>query len=134
MLSSFGELPMTEAKPVKISPGKAPLAVPVYLSRSAGDRVLLGVFAPVVAALTGGLAFFAHLFGPSQPDIVIRVGAQVVADFSFTFFSFSILVFIWALFMPAWVERLLASRARRVMLTAAFLVTGAALGAIYFSS
>src|SRR2546429_784661 len=53
--------------------------------------------------------------------------SQVVTDFSFTFFSFSLLVFIWAFFTPAWVERLLASRARRVMLTAAFLVTGAAL-------
>lgn len=111
-----------------------PLAVPVYLSRSAGDRVLLGIFAPVVAALTGGLAFFAFQSGPAQPDIVIRLGAQVVADFSFTFFSFSLLVFIWALFTPTWLERLLASRARRVMLTVAFLVSGVCLGALYFST
>lgn len=123
---------MNGAKQSPNSPGTAPLSAPVYLSRSVGDRILLAIFTPAVAALTGGLALFVCLCGLPKPDIVIRLGALVVAYFSFTFFSFSLLVFVWALFTPAWIERLLVSQARRTMFTAGFLVTGTVLGAIYF--
>ena len=105
----------------------------VLLSRSIGDRILLAIFSPIVAALTGALAYAAHAFGPQQPDSITRYGSYIVADFSFTFFAFSILVLIWALFAPTWVERLLAVRGRRVLLTVGFLVTGVAIGMLYFS-
>lgn len=108
------------------------MSVPLYVSRGVGDRILLAIFAPAVAAITGGLTIMMVVCGLPKPDIVIRLGALVVADFSFTFFSFSVIVFVWALFTPAWIERLLASQARRVMLTAGFFVSGALLGAIYF--
>ena len=125
---------MSEINGVTNNLKMSPLSVPIYLSRSLGDRLLLAIFAPIVAALTGVLTCFALLFGPGQPDIVIRAGALMVAAVGFTFFCFSVLVFTWALFEPAWVERLLASWARRVLLTVAFLVSGVALGAVYFST
>lgn len=108
--------------------------VHILLSRNAGDRVLLAIFSPIVAAMTGGLTFVAEESAPKQIDPLLRYGSYFLADISFTFFAFSILVLIWALFAPPWVERILAIRGRRVLLTVAFLVTGFALGMLYFSS
>jgi hypothetical protein len=107
--------------------------MPVFLSRSLGDRILLAVFSPIVALMSGALAYAAHRFGPQQDDPIVRYGSYAIADFSFTFFAFSILVLIWALFTPEWIASILRVRARRVLLSIGFLVTGVAIGMIYFS-
>jgi|GEM_PF-4153287 len=104
---------------------------PILLSRDPADRLLLAVLSPIVATMTGGLGWLFQGDAARPHELVRRIGAYVAAEVCFVFFGLAVLVFIWALLAPPWVERVLTVRAPWVLLTISFLVAGAALGMLY---
>jgi len=79
-----------------------------------GERVMGSIFAPVL------IIFFSYvrgnligLIGDNVADIAVRIFLE---EMYFSFILFCILTFVWCLFRPHWIERLLEFSVRKLVL------------------
>lgn len=85
-----------------------------WLRIGTGDRILLGVFSPLVVAFLAGFVYGCHVWQPA--DVLMRVLKYILMEIFFTAALFGGLVTIWAIAQPHWAARLLQERFLKTML------------------
>jgi hypothetical protein len=85
-----------------------------WLQIGTGDRILLGVFAPLVTLLIGGFAWGCHLW--RTDDQLMMILRYILMEVFFTATLFGALVAIWAIAKPKWAARLLQERFLKTLL------------------
>ena len=78
-----------------------------------GDRILLAICAPLASAILGYLVFILH-----EERAVTPVGVAlrwILLEFFSTCSLFSILIVIWAVARPCWIEEILTSTRNRLL-------------------
>ncbi len=103
----------------------------LLLPRELGDRVLLFVFAFVLAGF-----FTLMTFALREPMPTGGLGSllhYLAIETMFTFAIFSLLTMVWALFTPRWLESLMAQGFRKVLAVIAVVLVATVFTILYYS-
>ena len=85
-----------------------------WLQIGTGDRILLGVFAPLVTLLLGGFTWGCHLW--QTDDRLMTILRYILMEVFSTATLFGALVATWAIAKPKWAGRLLQDRLLKTLL------------------
>ena len=92
-----------------------------------GDRIALGILAPPISVLLAYSIYFIHK--STYTSILGKFLNWILIEFLFSFFIFTILLFIWAVAKPKSITRILSSARNKVIKwILAFYVIGALAG------
>ncbi|MBU3950247.1 MAG: hypothetical protein KJ826_18765 [Proteobacteria bacterium] len=94
------------------------------------DRILLFIFSPLIAVVLGGLAYFLHKWQPYGQ--VEKVAKFLLFEIFFTFFIFSFVCFLWAIFGQERINKLLLISFSKAKLAIQVLYFGTLLTFVYF--
>ena len=103
---------------------------PVQLPKSVGDRILLCILLPFVSLVVSVLVVPVFAWKPETPLEVIA--KAVAGEAAFMVVCFLLLGFVWGLFAPSWLERVLQKHALNAVLVCFVLLIGTALGLLLF--
>jgi len=87
-----------------------------------GDRILLFIFSPLIAAVMGGLTLFLHEWTPEGQ--VEKAAKIILFDLFLAFFIFSFICFLWSIFGQDRINRLLLFSYTKVILALQILGIG----------
>ncbi len=94
-----------------------------------GDRWLLGLFIPPISCVLGYMLFVLYTQHPRT--LMGKLLVWGFLEFFATCFLFSVLLFLWVTFQSGWIEHILLSTVKNVVIwVAIFIVIGLVGGAI----
>jgi len=103
----------------------------LVLPRKLGDRVLLFVFASVLAGFFTLMTFALRETTPTGcPGSLLH---HIAVETMFTFAIFSLLTVVWALFTPRWLESLMSHGFRKVLTVFAVVLAATVFTILYYS-
>lgn len=103
----------------------------LILPRKLGDRLLLVVFATVLAAFFALMSLSLHHRTPT--GWLEKLLCALAIETMFTFCIFSLLALVWAVITPRWLEALVRQGFARVLTTIGVVLAATVLTILYYT-